>query len=128
MSNARSARPSASSTVGISGMSASFANVQPWSCTLYATWRLPMEVTRSIVLPVTRDEAWEALTEPERLREWFANDVELDVRPGGAAVFRWENGESRRAVVDEVDEGERLVLRWEDDGCVELELDDAPAG
>ena len=24
--------------------------------------------------------------------------------------------------------GERLVLRWEDDGCVELELDDAPAG
>ena len=38
-----------------------------------------MEVTRSIVLPVTRDEAWEALTEPERLREWLANDVELDV-------------------------------------------------
>ena len=87
-----------------------------------------MEVTRSIVLPVTRDEAWEALTEPERLREWFANDVELDVRPGGEGVFRWENGESRRAVVDEVDEGARLVLRWDDDGRVELELDDAPAG
>jgi uncharacterized protein YndB with AHSA1/START domain len=87
-----------------------------------------MEVTRTIVLPVTRDEAWEALTDPERLREWFANDVELDVRPGGEGVFRWDNGESRRAVVDEVDEGERLVLRWEDDGRVELELDDAPAG
>lgn len=87
-----------------------------------------MEVTRTIVLPVTRDEAWEALTAPERLREWFANDVELDVRPGGAGMFRWDNGESRRAVVDEVAEGERLVLRWEDDGRVELELDDAPAG
>lgn len=87
-----------------------------------------MEVTRTIVLPVTRDEAWEALTEPERLREWFANDVELDVRPGGEGMFRWDNGESRRAVVDEVAEGERLVLRWEDDGRVELELDDAPAG
>ena len=87
-----------------------------------------MEVTRTIVLPVTRDEAWEALTEPARLREWFANDVELDVRPGGEGMFRWDNGESRRAVVDEVAEGERLVLRWEDDGRVELELDDAPAG
>jgi uncharacterized protein YndB with AHSA1/START domain len=87
-----------------------------------------MEVTRTVVLPVTRDEAWEALTEPERLREWFANDVELDVRPGGEGMFRWDNGESRRAVVDEVAEGERLVLRWEDDGRVELELDDAPAG
>jgi uncharacterized protein YndB with AHSA1/START domain len=87
-----------------------------------------MEVTRTVVLPVTRDEAWEALTEPERLREWFANDVELDVRPGGEGMFRWDNGESRRAVVDEVAEGERLVLRWEDDSRVELELDDAPAG
>ena len=58
-----------------------------------------MEVTRTVVLPVTRDEAWEALTEPERLREWFANDVELDVRPGGEGMFRWDNGESRRAVV-----------------------------
>jgi uncharacterized protein YndB with AHSA1/START domain len=87
-----------------------------------------MEVTRTVVLPVTREEAWEALTEPERLREWFANDVELDVRPGGEGVFRWDNGESRRAVVDEVAEGERLVLRWEDDSRVELELDDAPAG
>jgi uncharacterized protein YndB with AHSA1/START domain len=87
-----------------------------------------MEVTRTVVLPVTREEAWEALTEPERLREWFANDVELDVRPGGEGMFRWDNGESRRAVVDEVAEGERLVLRWEDDSRVELELDDAPAG
>jgi hypothetical protein len=43
-------------------------------------------------------------------------------------MFRWDNGESRRAVVDEVAEGERLVLRWEDDSRVELELDDAPAG
>jgi uncharacterized protein YndB with AHSA1/START domain len=87
-----------------------------------------MEVTRTVVLPVTRNEAWEALTESERLREWFANDVELDVRPGGEGTFRWDNGESRRAVVDEVAEGERLVLRWEDDSRVELELDDAPAG
>jgi uncharacterized protein YndB with AHSA1/START domain len=87
-----------------------------------------MEVTRTVVLPVTREEAWEALTEPERLREWLANDVELDVRPGGEGMFRWDNGESRRAVVDEVAEGERLVLRWEDDSRVELELDDAPAG
>ena len=87
-----------------------------------------MEVTRTVVLPVTRNEAWEALTESERLREWFANDVELDVRPGGEGTFRWDNGESRRAVVDEVAEGERLVLRWEDDSRVELELDDAHAG
>ena len=42
-----------------------------------------MEIEREIVLPVPPEEAWEALTEPERLEEWFANEVELDARPGG---------------------------------------------
>ena len=36
---------------------------------------------------------WEALTDPERLSEWFANDVELDAAPGGTGVFRWDDGE-----------------------------------
>lgn len=87
-----------------------------------------MEIVREIVLPVPRDEAWDALTEPRRLEEWFANDVELDVTPGGAGVFRWDNGEIRQAVVVAVEEAERLVLRWDDDGVVELELEDADGG
>ena len=50
-----------------------------------------MYVEREIVLPLTREEAWEALTEPEHLEEWFANDVELDPTPGGRGVFEWDN-------------------------------------
>jgi ATP-dependent Clp protease protease subunit len=42
-----------------------------------------MEVEREIVVPETPDEVWEALTEAERLEEWFATEVELDARPGG---------------------------------------------
>lgn len=87
-----------------------------------------MRIEREIVLPVPREEAWEAVTEPERLEEWFANDVELDVTPGGRGVFEWENGEVRHAVVEAVDELERLVLRWDDRGTVELELADDPGG
>ena len=87
-----------------------------------------MQIEREIVLPVPREEAWDALTEPERLEEWFANDVELDATPGGRGVFEWDNGEIRHAVVETVEELERLVLRWEDDGFVELELGDHPEG
>ena len=36
-----------------------------------------MEVKREIVLPAEPDEVWSALTDSERLEEWFANDVEL---------------------------------------------------
>ena len=87
-----------------------------------------MEMTREIELDASREEVWAALTEAERLEEWFANDVELDPQPGGDAVFRWENGEERRGVVEELEEARRLALRWDDDGVVEIELDDTANG
>ena len=52
-------------------------------------------IRKEIVLPAPREEVWAALTDPERLADWFANDVELDLRPGGGAHFRWGNGEER---------------------------------
>jgi uncharacterized protein YndB with AHSA1/START domain len=87
-----------------------------------------MEVEREIVLEETPDEVWEALTEPERLEEWFATEVELDARPGGEGVFRWGDGDERRAVVREVDEAERLVLDWDDGGAVAIELEPVEGG
>ena len=87
-----------------------------------------MEVTREIVLDAPVEEVWAALTEPERLEEWFANDVELDARPGGEGVFRWGDGDERRAVVEELEVERYLTLRWEDDGLVELELEPAGGG
>jgi uncharacterized protein YndB with AHSA1/START domain len=85
-------------------------------------------IRKQIVLPATRDEVWSALTEPEELESWFANDVELDLRPGGGASFRWGNGESRHATVREVEPGERLAFEWEDDGEVEFTLEDDDEG
>ena len=87
-----------------------------------------MEVEREIVVPETPDEVWEALTEPERLEEWFASEAELDARPGGEGVFRWRDGDERRAVVREVEEAERLVLDWDDGGSVAIELEPVVKG
>ena len=92
-------------------------------------------VRREVILEAPREEVWHALTRPERLREWFANEVELDVRPGGEGTFRWGDGSLRRASVDAVEEERRLAFTWRDesngDGAethVELALEDAPDG
>ena len=85
-------------------------------------------IRKEIVLPATRDDVWDALTDEDRLEEWFANDVELDLRPGGGASFRWSNGEERHATVTEVDFERRLTFEWEDEGEVELTLDDDADG
>ena len=88
-----------------------------------------MQVEREIVFPESPDEVWAALTEPERLEEWFATEVSLDARPGGEGVFRWGDGDERRATVREASEGERLVLDWEDGGGeVVLELEEVDGG
>src|SRR5256885_14356468 len=131
MSNERSKRPSDSTTMGTRWFDTLLIG-----CTLHATaWlridsdrEAAMEIEREVVVPETPDEVWEALTEPERLEEWFASGAELDARPGGEGVFRWGDGEERRAVVREVDEAERLVLDWDDGGSVAIELETVEAG
>jgi len=85
-------------------------------------------IRREIVLPAPREEVWEALTEPERLADWFANDVDLDLRPGGGASFRWSNGETRTATVTEVDHERRLAFEWDDEGEVAFTLADDEEG
>jgi uncharacterized protein YndB with AHSA1/START domain len=85
-------------------------------------------IQREIVLPATREDVWEALTEPARLEDWFANDVELDLRPGGGVTFRWSNGEERQATVIEVEHERRLSFAWEDEGEVEFTLADDAEG
>jgi uncharacterized protein YndB with AHSA1/START domain len=85
-------------------------------------------IHREIFLPAPREEVWEALTEPDRLADWFANDVDLDLRPGGGASFRWSNGETRTATVTEVDPARRLAFEWDDEGEVAFTLADDADG
>jgi uncharacterized protein YndB with AHSA1/START domain len=87
-----------------------------------------MQIEREILVPEAPDEVWQALTDPERLEEWFATEVELDPRPGGEGVFRWGDGEERRAVVREAEQLERLVLDWDDGGEVVVELEETDDG
>ena len=87
-----------------------------------------MDVRREIVFPTEPAEVWEALTEPERLEDWFATEVELEPRPGGRGTFRWGNGEERSVCVEEVEPERLLTLRWEDGGEVVFTLEPVPEG
>ncbi len=92
-------------------------------------------VHRAVVLPVSRERAWDAVTDPAQLAAWLADEVELDPRAGGAASFRWDDGQARVGVVEECAEQRRLAFRWwdEDDrdgeeSLVELTLDEVEEG
>ena len=87
-----------------------------------------MEVQRELVVAAPLEETWSALTDPERLEEWFANNVELALEPGGGeGIFRWDNGDERRAVVEEVVPERRFAFSW-DESRVEIELIEIDGG
>ncbi|MBB4661158.1 SRPBCC family protein [Conexibacter arvalis] len=69
-------------------------------------------VHRAIVLPISREQAWEAITDADQLACWLADEVELDAREGGAARFAWADGTRRVGVVDELAERRRIAFRW----------------
>ena len=82
---------------------------------------------REIELDSAPGEVWRALTDPAELEQWFANDVELDPEVGGEGTFRWDDGDERHAVVEEVEPERRLAFTW-DGGHVVIELEEIPAG
>ena len=90
-------------------------------------------VEREVVLPATLERVWETLVDPAELGEWLAADVELDARPGGAAVFTVD-GVVRVGVVEEVEHERRLSYRWWPEGRdsessrVTLTIDAVPSG
>ena len=92
------------------------------------------EVRREVTLPLTREEAWEAISDPAELERWLAEEAELDPEPGGDVAVRFDDGSEREGVVEEAEPGERLALRWWhvgepwDASRVEFILDDAPEG
>src|SRR3954451_1150137 len=108
MSKDRSPRASCWMTTGTKGMAdlsfrnRTVAHFRPW---YYAQ---PMScVTREIVLPVTRERAWELVTEEDELREWLADDVEFEPEEG--APMR---ADDREGTVELVEDEERIVFSW----------------
>ena len=76
----------------------------------------PDEVRRTIEIRAPRERVWAALTQPNELLGWFPTErAEIDLRPGGAASFVWEES-ADEAVVDVVEPPDRLVFRWRPSG------------
>lgn len=79
-----------------------------------------MTYTKSTVLPVTPEEAFALLTEPERLRRWQTVSARVDLRAGGE--YRWTvtPGHVAAGTFREVEPGKRVVFGWGWEGNPDL--------
>ena len=82
-----------------------------------------MTITKTANLPVSPDEAFILITEPERLRRWLGVTATVDLRAGGS--YRWTvtPGHIMKGTFSEVDPGKRIVFGWGQAGNDDLPTD-----
>jgi uncharacterized protein YndB with AHSA1/START domain len=73
----------------------------------------PDRIERTVEVPHPAAKVWAALTTAEGLASWFGQEATIDLRPGGAARMRWENGSTVDMRVERVEEPRVFGYTWQ---------------
>jgi uncharacterized protein YndB with AHSA1/START domain len=97
----------------------------------------PDRIERTVEIAQPPAKVWAALTTAEGLSAWFGKEASIDLRPGGSARMRFDNGSTVSMRVERVEEPTVFGYTWqiyglpEDDPrrtYVEFTLEPAGAG
>jgi len=74
-------------------------------------------IAREILIEAPTDVVWRTITEPDQITQWFADRVELDLRPGAEGAFVFDSRATMepataRLVVEAVEPPRRFAFRW----------------
>jgi uncharacterized protein YndB with AHSA1/START domain len=73
----------------------------------------PDRIERETTIDAPVERVWAVLTEAEHIGGWFADaGADIDLRPGGALVMRWQEYGTTRARVEAVEPPSRFAYRW----------------
>ena len=73
---------------------------------------VPQRIEREIVIDAPVEVVWAVVTEPEHISGWFSDSAELDLRPGGNAVLRWNEYGPVQGRVERVEPPHFFSFRW----------------
>ncbi len=69
-------------------------------------------IEREVVVAAPRERVWEIITQAEHVGKWFGESAEVDLRPGGTIVLRWEKHGTVYGTIEKVDEPHYFSYRW----------------
>lgn len=73
---------------------------------------IPSQVEKEVLIEAPIDVVWRTITEPEQIRQWFAEEVALDGKEGR---FKFEHGRTFYLRVEAFEPPHRFAYRWGDD-------------
>jgi uncharacterized protein YndB with AHSA1/START domain len=69
-------------------------------------------IEREVVVAAPPERVWEIITQAEHVGKWFGDSAEVDLRPGGTMVLRWEKYGTQYATIENIDEPRYFSYRW----------------
>jgi uncharacterized protein YndB with AHSA1/START domain len=72
----------------------------------------PDRIERTVEVAHPPERVWAALTTAEGLSAWFGNEATIELRPGGQARMRWDNGHTAQMRVERVEEPTTFGFTW----------------
>ena len=72
----------------------------------------PDRIERTVEIAHPPARVWAALTTAEGLSSWFGHEVTIDLRPGGAAMMKWDHGHTADMRVERVEEPTVFGYTW----------------
>jgi uncharacterized protein YndB with AHSA1/START domain len=73
----------------------------------------PDRIERTVDLAHPPTRVWDALTTAEGLGTWFGNEATIDLRPGGAARLRWDEGPEQELTIERVEKPRVFGFTWQ---------------
>jgi uncharacterized protein YndB with AHSA1/START domain len=69
-------------------------------------------IEREIEIAAPPERVWEIITQAKHVGTWFGDSAEIDLRPGGTMVLRWDKHGTQIATIEKIDEPRYFSYRW----------------
>jgi uncharacterized protein YndB with AHSA1/START domain len=73
---------------------------------------VPNSIEREVLIEAPVEVVWSIVTEPEHVSGWLSDSAEIDLRPGGEMVLRFDRVGTAHGVVERVDPPNSFAFRW----------------
>src|SRR5256885_12404254 len=72
---------------------------------------VPRAIEKEVVIEAPLEVVWRVVTDPEQIRQWFADEAEVALRVGGSGRLRFKSGDSHSLQVEAFEPPRRFVVR-----------------
>ena len=73
---------------------------------------VPDSVEREVLIDAPVEVVWSIVTEPEHIGRWLSDSAEIDLRPGGELLLKWDQLGTAPGTVERVEPPHLFAFRW----------------